>query len=121
MARVRASLVRGEVVRLPGATRSARRCGTRSPPASRCRSPISSRRWSSQKGAAVLILLDTPGLTLTAQGQALEAGAVGERIRVLNPGIARGGRGGSDRSRPGAGRAAIAVPAARAKTQVAAQ
>ena len=29
--------------------------------------------------------LDTAGLSLTAQGQALEAGAAGERIRVLNP------------------------------------
>jgi flagellar basal body P-ring formation protein FlgA len=38
-----------------------------------------------QKGANVMMLLDSPGITLTAQGQALEAGAIGERIRVLNP------------------------------------
>jgi flagellar basal body P-ring formation protein FlgA len=38
-----------------------------------------------QKGAAVLMLLDSPGITLTAQGQAMESGAIGERIRVLNP------------------------------------
>ena len=31
------------------------------------------------------MLLDSPGIALTAQGQALEAGAIGERIRVLNP------------------------------------
>jgi flagella basal body P-ring formation protein FlgA len=37
------------------------------------------------KGANVLMLLDSAGIMLTAQGQALEAGAVGERIRVLNP------------------------------------
>jgi flagella basal body P-ring formation protein FlgA len=37
------------------------------------------------KGANVTILLDSPGITLTAQGQALESGAVGERIRILNP------------------------------------
>jgi flagella basal body P-ring formation protein FlgA len=38
-----------------------------------------------QKGANVLIQLDSPGLSLTAQGRALESGAIGERIRVLNP------------------------------------
>ncbi len=38
-----------------------------------------------QKGATVLMVLDSPGLALTAQGQALEPGAIGERIRVLNP------------------------------------
>jgi flagella basal body P-ring formation protein FlgA len=38
-----------------------------------------------QKGATVQMLLDSPGIALTAQGQALEAGSIGERIRVLNP------------------------------------
>ena len=38
-----------------------------------------------QKGARVLMQLDSPGISLTGQGQALEAGAIGERIRVLNP------------------------------------
>jgi flagella basal body P-ring formation protein FlgA len=38
-----------------------------------------------QKGATVLMALDSPGIALTAQGQALEAGSIGERIRVLNP------------------------------------
>jgi flagellar basal body P-ring formation protein FlgA len=38
-----------------------------------------------QKGADVLIELNSPGITLTAQGQALESGAIGEHIRVLNP------------------------------------
>jgi flagella basal body P-ring formation protein FlgA len=38
-----------------------------------------------QKGATVLMVLDSPGIALTAQGQATEAGAIGERIRVLNP------------------------------------
>jgi flagellar basal body P-ring formation protein FlgA len=38
-----------------------------------------------QKGAGVTMLLDSPGITLSAQGQALESGAIGERIRVLNP------------------------------------
>ena len=31
------------------------------------------------------MLLDSPGIVLTAQGQAMESGAVGERIHVLNP------------------------------------
>jgi len=38
-----------------------------------------------QRGATVMMLLDSPGIALTAQGQALESGAIGERIRVLNP------------------------------------
>ena len=38
-----------------------------------------------QKGATVLMLLDSPGITLTGQGHAMESGAIGERIRVLNP------------------------------------
>ena len=38
-----------------------------------------------QKGANVQMLLDSPGIILTAQGQAMEAGAIGERIRVVNP------------------------------------
>jgi flagellar basal body P-ring formation protein FlgA len=37
------------------------------------------------KGATVLMMLDSPGIALTAQGQAMEPGAIGERIRVLNP------------------------------------
>lgn len=38
-----------------------------------------------RRGAEVLMELDSPGIALTAQGQAMEAGAIGERIRVLNP------------------------------------
>jgi flagellar basal body P-ring formation protein FlgA len=38
-----------------------------------------------QRGANVLMVLESAGIALTAQGQALEAGASGERIRVLNP------------------------------------
>jgi flagella basal body P-ring formation protein FlgA len=30
-------------------------------------------------------VLDSPGIALTAQGQAIESGAIGERIRILNP------------------------------------
>jgi len=38
-----------------------------------------------RRGADILMQLDSPGIALTAQGRALEAGAIGERIRVLNP------------------------------------
>ena len=38
-----------------------------------------------RRGADVMMLLDSPGIVLTAQGKAMDAGAVGERIRVMNP------------------------------------
>jgi len=37
------------------------------------------------RGANVQMELDSPGILLIAQGQAMESGAVGEHIRVLNP------------------------------------
>jgi flagella basal body P-ring formation protein FlgA len=37
------------------------------------------------RGANVQMLLDSPGILLVAQGQAMESGAIGEHIRVLNP------------------------------------
>jgi len=37
-----------------------------------------------RRGAEVMMLLDSPGIVLTAHGQAMESGAVGERIHVLN-------------------------------------
>jgi flagella basal body P-ring formation protein FlgA len=40
---------------------------------------------SVRKGASVLMLLESNGLSLAAQGQALESGAPGERVRVRNP------------------------------------
>ena len=39
-----------------------------------------------QKGAHVTMQLEAPGLTLLAQGVALEPGGIGDRIQVLNPG-----------------------------------
>jgi flagella basal body P-ring formation protein FlgA len=38
-----------------------------------------------EKGALVTLTLEAGGIALSAQGQALEAGADGEHIRVLNP------------------------------------
>jgi flagellar basal body P-ring formation protein FlgA len=37
------------------------------------------------KGARVVMLLDSPGIALTAEGLALDAGAEGDQIRVENP------------------------------------
>jgi flagella basal body P-ring formation protein FlgA len=37
------------------------------------------------RGARVTMLLDVPGLSVVAQGQAMEAGAAGSQIQVLNP------------------------------------
>jgi flagella basal body P-ring formation protein FlgA len=42
------------------------------------------RPASVQRGAAVRVGLDAAGLTLSAQGIAMESGATGERIRVMN-------------------------------------
>ena len=37
------------------------------------------------RGAIVMMQLETPGLSLSGQAQALDAGGIGERVRVLNP------------------------------------
>lgn len=37
------------------------------------------------KGTPLVLQLEAPGLQVTAQGVAVEAGALGERIRVMNP------------------------------------
>ncbi len=37
------------------------------------------------RGAPVTMELDSPGLTLTAQGVAMDSGAMGDQVRVLNP------------------------------------
>jgi flagella basal body P-ring formation protein FlgA len=38
-----------------------------------------------QRGSTVQMQLQAPGISLLAQGVAIESGATGERIRVLNP------------------------------------
>ena len=84
IARVHTSLVRTEVVH-----RSADAVGMQVKRQLAAGRPLAvselTRPAMVQKGANVMMLLDSPGITLTAQGQALEAGAIGERIRVLNP------------------------------------
>jgi flagella basal body P-ring formation protein FlgA len=84
IARVRTTLVRSEVVR-----RIDDAVGMQLRHALAAGQPLATgelaRPSMVQKGANVSMQLDSPGIALTAQGQALEAGAIGERIRVLNP------------------------------------
>jgi flagella basal body P-ring formation protein FlgA len=84
MTRLRADALRGEVARLPTqavglAVRHAALPGQ----------PIAledlGRPAAVQKGAWVTMQLESRGIALVAQGQALQAGGIGERIRVLNP------------------------------------
>ena len=84
VARVHTSLVRSEVVRRPGdalGMQLKRQIAAGQPLAT---SELT-RPAMVQKGATVLMQLDSAGISLTAQGQAMEPGAIGERIRVLNP------------------------------------
>jgi flagella basal body P-ring formation protein FlgA len=84
MTHVRVSLVHGEVVRRLSDAIGLQLKHQLAPGLPLIRSDLS-RPSLVQKGARVLMLLDSPGISLTAQGQAQEAGAAGERIRVLNP------------------------------------
>jgi flagella basal body P-ring formation protein FlgA len=84
MARVHTSLLRGEIVH-----RAADAIGMQARRQIAVGQPLAVaelvRPTIVQKGANVQMLLDSPGIVLTAQGQATEAGAIGERIRVVNP------------------------------------
>lgn len=120
MARVRVSLLRTEVARIPPQAigmvlRHLVPAGQPLPLADLVRPPLV------QKGAVVLIQLDSPGITLSAQGQALDPGAAGERIRVLNPisrAVVEAEVTGPDRVRVDPGAMPV-VPAPRGATQVA--
>ncbi|HYZ63122.1 MAG TPA: flagellar basal body P-ring formation chaperone FlgA [Acetobacteraceae bacterium] len=83
-ARLKTATARGEVVRLP-----AQAVGQALKHALVPNQPILladlGRPIVIQKGGAVTLSLESPGLQLTAQGVATEPGGVGERIRVLNP------------------------------------
>jgi flagella basal body P-ring formation protein FlgA len=84
MARVRLTVLRGEVVHVP-----ADAIGMQVKRQIAAGQPLMlaelMRPSMVQKGANVMMVLDSPGIALTAQGQAAEPGAIGERIRVLNP------------------------------------
>lgn len=83
-ARIHTSLVRGEVVQ---ALQQAigmqlkRQVAPGQPLATADLAPPS----MVQRGTKVQMQLQSPGLSLTGQGVAMDTGAIGERIRVLNP------------------------------------
>jgi flagellar basal body P-ring formation protein FlgA len=84
MARLRAGLARGEVVQdaaqaVGMAVRHQTMAGQPVPLADL------TRPSAVLKGARVTMQLEAPGITLSALGQAMEAGATGDRIRVMNP------------------------------------
>jgi flagella basal body P-ring formation protein FlgA len=84
MARVRAGLVRGEVAR-----NTAQAVGLAPRRIMMPGQPLLLAELGHlaaiQKGAKVAMQLEEPGLTLLAQGVALESGGIGDRIQVLNP------------------------------------
>lgn len=84
IARVRVSVVHGEVVHRLSDAIGMQLKHQLAPGLPLARAELS-RPVLVQKGALVLMQLDSPGISLTAQGQALEAGAIGERIHVRNP------------------------------------
>ncbi len=43
------------------------------------------RPFTVLKGSRVMMLLQSPGLTMSASGTAMEAGGIGDRVSVLNP------------------------------------
>ncbi len=113
MARVRATLVRGQSVAAPAQAVGmvARRP---IPPGQPIALADLARPLAVERGAAVLLELDSAGLTLTAQGQALDGGAAGERVRVLNMGsraVLFGLVEGSGRVRITPGSAPLSTPA----------
>ncbi len=84
MARIHAGLARGDVAREPAqavglAVRHMTLAGQPLLLADLARPP------AIEKGARVTMQLQAPGITLVAQGQAMESGGIGDRIRVLNP------------------------------------
>ena len=83
IARLRASAVRADVAQFPA---QAIGMALRHPvgPGAPLLMADLARPQTVQKGQAVQMQLETPGISVTAQGVAMEGGAVGERVRVLN-------------------------------------
>ena len=83
-ARVRATLARGEVVHAPvQAIGQAVRHSV--PPGQPIQMADLGRPVVVQKGAAMVLSLEGPGIEVTAKGIATEPGGIGDRIHVLNP------------------------------------
>jgi flagella basal body P-ring formation protein FlgA len=84
MSRVRAAMVRGDIAH--NASQAVGLAMRRmAPPGQPLALSDLGRLAAVQKGARVTMELQAPGLALFAQGQALEPGGIGDRIRVLNP------------------------------------
>ncbi|MBC7802056.1 MAG: flagellar basal body P-ring formation protein FlgA [Gemmatimonadaceae bacterium] len=82
--RMRAGLVRGDVVRaMRDAVGQALRFGVQA--GAPIRLSDLGRPALVQKGTPVILALDSPGIQLTAQGMAMEPAGLGERVHVLNP------------------------------------
>ena len=83
MARLRASLIRTDVVQVAA---QAVGMALRHPVGPGAPIPVADlgRPFMVQKGESVQMQLDTPGISLSAQGVAMDSGANGERVRVLN-------------------------------------
>ena len=119
-ARVRAAQLRGEVARSPeqAVGMALRRAAT---PGQALALTDLSPPVLVAKGARVTMQLVSGGLALTAHGQALEPGALGERIQVLNPAsraVLEVEVVGPDRVRVAAGSAPVAHSSSRTFTQV---
>ncbi len=85
MARVRASQLQPTVARLPD--QAVGLAVRRQPIAAGAPLPLPDLGppMVVARGAPVTMELDSPGLTLTAQGVAMDSGAMGDQVRVLNP------------------------------------
>lgn len=84
MLRMRVTATRGELVQL---AQQAVGQGVRRPVAPGQPIPLADlgRPALVHKGGAVRVVLDGPGIALSAQGIAAEPGGLGERVRVFNP------------------------------------
>lgn len=83
MGRLRANAVRADVVQLPA---QAVGMALRHPigPGAPLLLADLARPQAVQKGEIVQMRLETPGISVNAQGVAMDSGAIGERVRVLN-------------------------------------
>ncbi len=84
MAKVRATRIQGAVVRQPEEAIGMQLRHQAAPGEPLQQAELAQPRLV-QRRAQVLMVLDSPGISVTASGQALDEGAAGDRVRVLNP------------------------------------
>ena len=83
MARLRANAIRGEVAQVPAQAIGMAMRHPVGPGAPLLMADLG-HPLIVQKGESVQMRLDTPGIAVLAQGVAMDSGAMGERVRVLN-------------------------------------